>query len=318
MRIHNFLKLLIAVTTSLLAGVIGSLFTASEIQGWYTALIKPEFNPPSWVFGPVWTTLFVLMGIAAFLIWKKGLERGGVKIALGIFLGQLVLNTLWSIIFFGLHSPGGALVEIVFLWLAILATIIIFAKISKLAAWLLVPYILWVSFAGYLNFSIWMLNQRDATTPAPSAQAMFNGKNTTFTIDGKSVTLVNGVSEIPTAPGSASKIITRYFGNDATGDLTGDGLPDTAFLVTQDTGGSGIFYYVVVAIQTTSDYKNTNAFFIGDRIAPQSTYIPAGSQELQVNYAERKPGEPMTAQPSVGTTLFLKVTPAGVLVESLR
>lgn len=158
MRIHNFLKLLITVTASLLAGVIGSLFTASEIQGWYTTLIKPEFNPPSWAFGPVWTTLFVLMGIAAFLIWKKGLDRRDVKIALCIFLGQLILNTLWSIIFFVLHSPGGAFIEIVFLWLVILATIIAFAKISKPAAWLLVPYILWVSFASYLNYAIWALN----------------------------------------------------------------------------------------------------------------------------------------------------------------
>ena len=98
------------------------------------------------------------MGISAFLIWKKGLDRKDVKVALGIFLNQLVLNTLWSIIFFGLHSPGGALIEIVFLWLAILATIIAFAKISKFTTWLLLPYILWVSFAIYLNYAIWMLN----------------------------------------------------------------------------------------------------------------------------------------------------------------
>jgi tryptophan-rich sensory protein len=98
------------------------------------------------------------MGIAAFLVWKGGLDRRDVRIALGIFLGQLILNTLWSIIFFGLHSLGGALVEIAFLWLAILATIIAFYKISKPAAWLLVPYILWVSFASYLNYAIWSLN----------------------------------------------------------------------------------------------------------------------------------------------------------------
>lgn len=154
----NYLKLIIAILVSELAGVIGSLFTAPSIPGWYSTLIKPSLNPPSWVFGPVWTTLYALMGIAAFLIWKKGLNNKGVTVALTIFAAQLVLNTLWSIIFFGLHSPGAAFIEIIFLWFAILATIIAFSKISKPAAWLLVPYILWVSFASYLNFMLWMLN----------------------------------------------------------------------------------------------------------------------------------------------------------------
>ncbi len=161
MQLNNTFKLIIAIVVSELAGIIGSVFTTPSIADWYAGIVKPALNPPAWVSGPVWTTLFALMGIAAFLVWKKGLDRRDVKIALGIFLGQLVLNTLWSIIFFGLHSPGGALVEIVFLWLAILATIIAFAKISKPAAWLLVPYILWVSFAGYLNYSIWTLNQTE-------------------------------------------------------------------------------------------------------------------------------------------------------------
>lgn len=158
MKFTHVFKLIIAIVVSELAGVVGSIFTMPAIDNWYAGIVKPALNPPAWVFGPVWTTLFVFMGIAAFLVWKKGLEHREVKIALGVFLGQLVLNTLWSIIFFGLHSPGGALVEIVFLWLAILVTIIIFAKISKLAAWFLVPYILWVSFAMYLNYAIYMLN----------------------------------------------------------------------------------------------------------------------------------------------------------------
>ena len=158
MKINNFLKLIIAITVCEAVGVVGAFFTTASITGWYATLARPALNPPAWVFGPVWTTLFALMGIAAFLVWKKGLERRDVKIALGIFIGQLVLNTLWSIIFFGLHNPGAAFVEIIFLWLAILATIIAFAKISKPSAWLLVPYILWVSFAGYLNYSIWVLN----------------------------------------------------------------------------------------------------------------------------------------------------------------
>ncbi|MBI2473981.1 tryptophan-rich sensory protein [Candidatus Uhrbacteria bacterium] len=158
MKINNRSKLVITIVISELAGIIGSVFTTGSIVGWYAEIAKPAINPPAWVFGPVWTTLFVLMGIAAFLVWRKGLERKDVKIALSIFIGQLVLNTLWSMIFFGLHSPGGALVEIMFLWLAIVATIITFAKVSKPAAWILTPYILWVSFAAYLNYSIWILN----------------------------------------------------------------------------------------------------------------------------------------------------------------
>lgn len=154
----NIWKLIAAIVVSQAAGIIGALFTTPSIPTWYTGIAKPELAPPNWVFGPVWTTLFLLMGIAAFLVWKRGLDRRDVRIALGIFLGQLALNTLWSIIFFGAQSPGGALVEIVFLWLAILATIIVFVKISRPAAWLLVPYILWVSFAMYLNYSIWVLN----------------------------------------------------------------------------------------------------------------------------------------------------------------
>ncbi len=163
MKINNTFKLIIAIVVSELAGIIGSVFTTPSIAGWYAGIVKPALNPPAWVFGPVWTTLFALMGIAAFLVWSsyaKATEdkKKGIKVALILFGIQLVLNTLWSIIFFGLHSPGGALVEIAFLWLAILATIITFYKISKPAVWLLIPYIAWVSFAMYLNYAIWALN----------------------------------------------------------------------------------------------------------------------------------------------------------------
>jgi hypothetical protein len=160
----------------------------------------------------------------------------------------------------------------------------------------------------------WVWGAHVGTIPE---RAAFDAKNATFTIDGTQVTLVNGVSEVASS-GSAAKVITRYFGNEAIGDLNGDGLLDAAFLVTQDTGGSGLFYYAVAAVQTASGYKTTNAFFVGDRIAPQSTYIPAGSQEVQVNYAERKKGEPMIAQPSVGATIVLKVTPAGILEGAME
>lgn len=156
--VGDVVKVILAIVVSELAGVIGSVFTMPSITGWYAGLTKPAFSPPNWIFGPVWTTLYALMGIAAFLIWRNGLEQRKVKIALGLFIGQLMLNVLWSIVFFGLHSLGGAFVEILFLWLAILATIIVSAKISKPAAWLLVPYILCVSFAMCLNYSISVLN----------------------------------------------------------------------------------------------------------------------------------------------------------------
>ncbi len=140
------------------AGLIGSFFTMPAIDSWYRTLARPDLAPPNWVFGPVWTTLFLLMGIAAFLVWKKGWGKVRVQEALGMFVVQLGLNVLWSFIFFGLKNPGLAFVEIMFLWLAIMATIVLFARVSKWAALLLVPYIAWVSFASYLNYMISILN----------------------------------------------------------------------------------------------------------------------------------------------------------------
>lgn len=154
----NILKLLFCIVVCEAAGLIGTIFTSPAIPGWYATLTKPELSPPNWIFGPVWTTLYALMGIVAYLVWKKGIERRDVRIALSVFGVQLVLNTLWSILFFGLKSPGLALVEIALMWVAILASIVLFSRISKAAAWLLVPYILWVSFAAYLNYAIWALN----------------------------------------------------------------------------------------------------------------------------------------------------------------
>ncbi len=160
MRIRHFFKLVIAVGVSLGAGVVGSVFTAPAVQsGWYLELAKPALNPPAWVFGPVWTALYILMGVSVWLVWVNASAAPAARRrALIIFDIQLLLNIFWSIIFFGLHSPGIALIEIVLLWLAILATIIAFAKISRPAAWLLAPYIAWVSFAIYLNYTIWYLN----------------------------------------------------------------------------------------------------------------------------------------------------------------
>jgi benzodiazapine receptor len=158
MKINNFWKLIISVLTCLSAGFIGSIFTTPSIPNWYTTLNKPSFNPPNWLFAPVWTTLFILMGTAAFLIWRKGLKKKEVKNALIIFLLQLVFNTLWSFLFFKFHSPFWALVDIAVLWALILLVLIKFWKISKTAGILLIPYLLWVSFASFLNYAIYRLN----------------------------------------------------------------------------------------------------------------------------------------------------------------
>lgn len=158
MQKKDAIKLIIAIVICELAGIIGSIFTTPYIPTWYAGLIKPSFTPPGWLFGPAWTTLFALMGIALFLVYKKGLKRPNVKMAVYVFFIQLVLNIIWSIVFFGFQNPGFAFIEIVCLWLTILATILAFAKVSKPAAWLLIPYILWVSFASVLNYTIWVLN----------------------------------------------------------------------------------------------------------------------------------------------------------------
>ena len=131
-------------------------------------------------------------------------------------------------------------------------------------------------------------------------------KNATYIIEGQSIMLVNGYAETATAPGSASKTITQYFGNKAIDDLNDDGVADTAFLLTQTGSGSGTFYYVAAALKTADGYVGTNAVFLGDRIAPQTTEIKNG--ELIVNYADRKPGEPMTAPPSIGISKYLKIS----------
>jgi benzodiazapine receptor len=157
-RVRDIVRLVVSIVVCQLAGGLGAIFTTPAIPTWYASLNKPSFNPPNTVFFPVWTTLYTLMGIAAWLVWRRGLHERRVRVALGIFLIQLVLNTAWTIIFFGLYSLFGAVIAIVFLWVAILINIVTFGRISKLAGALLIPYILWVSFAGLLNYSVWMLN----------------------------------------------------------------------------------------------------------------------------------------------------------------
>ena len=158
MKLNNRAKLIFSILLCLLAGAIGSIFTVSSIPTWYAVLKKPFFNPPNWIFGPVWTVLYILMGISLYLVWKKGIKTEESKVALILFGFQLVINALWSIIFFGLRMPSYALIGIIILWVAILFTIIKFYNISKPAAYLLIPYILWVSFASVLNLYIWLLN----------------------------------------------------------------------------------------------------------------------------------------------------------------
>jgi len=153
----RWIGLVVFVMVCLAAGGLGAVATTPEIGGWYKTLGKPSWNPPDRVFGPVWTTLFVLMGIAAWLVWQRDGFKAAAK-PLSLFAVQLVLNVAWSWIFFGLHQPGWAFVEIVILWLAILATTILFFRCSKIAGWLLVPYLAWVSFASVLNFTIWRMN----------------------------------------------------------------------------------------------------------------------------------------------------------------
>ncbi|MDO9375386.1 MAG: TspO/MBR family protein [Ferruginibacter sp.] len=152
------MKFVVSLLIPLLTGAVAGFFTNSGVESWYAVAKKPSFNPPNWIFAPVWTLLYILMGIALWLVWKKEEPVPGKKQALWWFGIQMLLNFCWSFIFFYAHQPGWALVEIITLWVAILCTIIAFRKLSTAAAWLLVPYLLWVSFATVLNYSIWKLN----------------------------------------------------------------------------------------------------------------------------------------------------------------
>ena len=157
-RLSTVPKFFISIFIPLIIGYIGSIITISEISTWYASLSKPSWAPPNWLFGPIWTTLYVLMGISLFLVWREGFNRRDVRFALLIFGVQLVLNLLWSIVFFSFHSLFGSFILIMILWIAIFANIIAFYVISRPAGLLLVPYIIWVSIASYLNYSIYLLN----------------------------------------------------------------------------------------------------------------------------------------------------------------
>ena len=159
MKLQDWPILVVSLLAPLAAGGLGGIATAGAIPTWYRTLNKPPWNPPGAVFGPVWTLLYILMGVALFLVWRRGWATPGVQPAVLLFAAQLVFNLLWSVVFFGLHSPGGALVNIAILWLLIVATIVAFFRLDAWSGVLMLPYIAWVTFASVLNATIWSLNR---------------------------------------------------------------------------------------------------------------------------------------------------------------
>lgn len=154
-KVNEIPKLMVSLIIVFIVGAIGSVATSPQIPVWYATLDRPAWAPPNWLFPVVWTILYILIGISLFLVWRKSLES---KQALVVFAVQLGLNLLWSLVFFGLHSIVGGLVIILMLWMAILANIIVFYRISRWAGLILLPYLVWVSIASYLNYSIYLLN----------------------------------------------------------------------------------------------------------------------------------------------------------------
>lgn len=155
----NWMKLAISMILPLIVGAVAGLFTTSEINGWFQTINKPSWQPPNWVFGPVWTALYLLMGIAFYLIWKSNAPKAKKRIAIILWIIQLVFNFFWSFIFFKQHQIDWALGEIVVLWFFILLTMVSFSRIRQIAAWLMVPYISWVTFATLLTLTIYQLNK---------------------------------------------------------------------------------------------------------------------------------------------------------------
>lgn len=156
---QDWIKLIVSLLVCQLTGVIGSVFTRTAISQWYVLLEKPFFTPPSGLFAPVWIILYMLMGLALFFVWREGIDNRYAKHTVVFFGGQLILNGLWSVLFFGLRSPLAGMVDILLLWIFIVITTRRFFKISRTAGLLMLPYIVWVSFAAVLNGGIWFLNR---------------------------------------------------------------------------------------------------------------------------------------------------------------
>lgn len=155
----QFFPYLISLLIVLFIGFVASLVTRPEIAGWYSTLKKPSFNPPPWLFAPVWTIIYIMIATAAYLVWKHRSRKPVYIIARSVYFIQLILNFSWSITFFGMHQIATAMIVIILLWSSILVNINWFNKFNRVAAWLLIPYLLWVSFAGVLNVSIYFLNR---------------------------------------------------------------------------------------------------------------------------------------------------------------
>lgn len=155
----SFSKLFFSIAICQAAGLIGTIFTVSSIENWYKLLNQPSFQPPNWLFGPVWTILYTFMGISLYLIWIKGTKKKEVRQAIKLFFIHLILNSSWSIVFFGLHNILFALINIVILWILIVVVMVKFYKIDKKASFILIPYLAWVSFATVLNYYIWLMNK---------------------------------------------------------------------------------------------------------------------------------------------------------------
>jgi tryptophan-rich sensory protein len=160
MKRVKIFKLIIFIFIAQAAGLVGAIATTPAISGWYVFLNKPFFTPPNWLFGPVWTLLYLLMGISAYLIHSLGFEKIKIKKALYLFAAQLILNTLWSFVFFGFKLPFLAYIVIIILWIFIVLTIKNFLKLSKLAGYLMIPYLIWVTYASFLNLAIFLLNRQ--------------------------------------------------------------------------------------------------------------------------------------------------------------
>ena len=156
---NDVIKLIISIVACFAAGGVGSVSTFKVIPTWYAALKKPPKTPPDRAFGPVWTTLYVLMGVSVFFVWRTGLPSDVARIAFTLFWVQLALNALWSFVFFGLKSIAGGVITIVILWFLILATTVASFRVSTLAGSLLSPYLIWVTIASYLNIGVWWLNK---------------------------------------------------------------------------------------------------------------------------------------------------------------
>jgi len=151
-------RLVVSIVIVFLAGAVGTVYTLKEITGWYAFLPKPSWTPPNWAFGPIWSILYILMGISLFLVWREGLGKKNVQIGVLVFAVQLAINVIWSLVFFGTHNIFGGLVLVLILWISILINIIVFYRISKPAGLILIPYLIWVSIASYLNYSVFLLN----------------------------------------------------------------------------------------------------------------------------------------------------------------